>query len=626
MLILFGLVGAALGGVMAGAVGALLGVVAGPLLLLVVRSEAGRTANPASTPHADPALSALARRVQELEQELAALRAQVYRLVNGAQTPARTETISPAAKDQPVSPAPTMPVTPEPVATFAPEDLTPLVVPPAPAVPKAQPQYTLKPAATMASVPVATATATSTPPRVEAWSAPSPRPPKAPPPPPPVALRDRLPPFMSRWIFGGNTIVKVGVLILFLGLAFLLRYAAERVSVPVELRYAGVALVGAFLLGLGWRLRERHDAAGGQGYGLILQGAGIGVFYLTALAAIKLHPLLPTALAFVFMAAVAVLGALLAVAQNAPWLALVSVAEGFAAPVLVSTGGGNHIALFSYLAILDVGIFLMAWFRAWRELNLLGAASTFALAIAWAQRHYNDSLYPSVQAFLLLFFLLFTAIGVMFARLALAQGDAPDARQPLAARAAQAIERVGRVDSTLTFGVPLAAFSLQYLLVRGDEWGPAWAAFGFALFYLLLGSALLRGGNTRYSLLGEAYVIVSVIFGTLTIPLALEGVWTGATWAVEAAGMYWLGARQHRLYARAFALVVIGGAALRLATELGVDWRPGTPLITGSMLGMAMLAASALAMGIVRRRVAAQDHSAIEDASAVLMPVVAVAS
>ena len=150
MLILFGLVGAALGAAMAGAVGALLGVVAGPLLLLVVRSEAGRKANPASTPHADLALSALARRVQELEQELAALRAQVYRLVNGVQTPARTETIAPAAKDQPLSPAPTIPVTPEPVATFAPEDLTPLVVPPAPAVPKAQPQYTLKPAATMA--------------------------------------------------------------------------------------------------------------------------------------------------------------------------------------------------------------------------------------------------------------------------------------------------------------------------------------------------------------------------------------------------------------------------------------------------------------------------------------------
>jgi uncharacterized membrane protein len=174
---------------------------------------------------------------------------------------------------------------------------------------------------------------------------------------------------MARWIFGGNTIVTLGVLILFLGLAFLLRYTAERAGVPVEFRYAGVALVGAFLLGLGWRLRDRTDASGGSDYGLILQGAGIGVFYLTALGALRLHPLLSPSLAFAFMAAVALLGALLAVAQNAPWLAFVSVAEGFAAPVLVSTGSGAYVPLMSYMAILDVGIFAMAWMKAWRPLN-----------------------------------------------------------------------------------------------------------------------------------------------------------------------------------------------------------------------------------------------------------------
>ena len=47
------------------------------------------------------------------------------------------------------------------------------------------------------------------------------------------------------WLFGGNTIVKAGVGILFVGLAFLAKYASEHVHVPVELRLAaigGVAL------------------------------------------------------------------------------------------------------------------------------------------------------------------------------------------------------------------------------------------------------------------------------------------------------------------------------------------------------------------------------------------------
>ena len=436
--------------------------------------------------------------------------------------------------------------------------------------------------------------------------------PMRPPAPPSLSLKERMPPFLRNWIFGGNTIVKIGVLILFLGLAFLLRYAAERVTVPIELRYAGVALVGAVLLGLGWRLRNRQDAAGGMGFGQILQGAGIGVFYLTSLAALKLNQLLPPELAFGFMFLTAVFSTVLAVAQNAPWLAYVAAAGGFAAPVLVSTGGGNHIALFSYLAILDIGIFLVARYKAWRPLNLIGSTGTFVLASGWAQKYYSDALYPSTQAFLLYFFVLFTAVGVLYARRALAQSDDTDDAQPLAQRAVQALAQIGRVDSALVFGLPLAAFGLQYLLVHPWEFGPAWAALGFSLFYLLLGGSLIRGGHLRYALLGEAYVIVAVIFGTLAIPLALDGSWTGATWAVEAAGMYWLGVRQQRTYTRVFALLVMLGAALRLVAALSLNLTPGTPLLEGSVLNMLMLCASALVLLAVGQRARPDNVAAWE--------------
>lgn len=649
MKILFAVLGALLGGLLTGGgfFGALAGLVVGISIAVVISHKSGEgsaspTAQVRPSGTAEGARSeappGLVTRVARLEQEVARLRDEVSRLQAGAPTTAATAGFSEAAappslpQDVLIVPAFDLPASKADAGADAaaidaalPAELValptegpalPAAVPsmdatlhfdlpePAPSDAAATPFTEAAAPSSEPLLPVPPAVSPPTPPAADAPTV-QPRPVR-----PavaatePVALQDHLPDFLKRWIFGGNTIVKVGVLILFLGLAFLLRYAAERVTVPVEWRYAGVALLGVALLALGWRLRHRADAAGGTGYGLILQGAGVGVFYLTTLAAMKLHGLLPVELAFALLALVAVLGAVLAVLQNAPWLALVSVLEGFAAPVLVSTGTGNHHALFSYLAVLDIGIFLMAWFKAWRPLNLVGFVGTFTLAGFWADRYYTAAFYPETQFFLLLFFVLFTAIGVLFARRALAiEPDAAGPDDSFAARASSAFDQVGRVDSTLVFGLPLAAFGLQYLLVDDTAWGAAWASAGFALFYLLLGGALLRGGHRRYVLLGEAFVVVAAIFGTLTVPLALEGEWTGATWAIEAAGMYWLGMRQRRTYARAFALVVMGGAVVRLVTSLGLDLaQPHTPLITGSVIGMALLGASALALFAVHRR------------------------
>jgi uncharacterized membrane protein len=576
---LFGIAGVVVGAWLAEFPGAIVGLLLGVVVGMLLKRASTASSAPEVRAATPPPLS-LQARVTQLEQQVQALRAEVTRLSELAGV-----AVTPVSADAASAPAESI-------------QPPPAVMP----VPAPVPEPVVEPVVAMAATPARASVAAPVAPVAAAPAAPSPAMPPAAPRPPAPPLKDRLPPYLREWIFGGNTIVKVGVLVLFLGLAFLLRYAAERVTVPPELRYAGVALAGIALLALGWRLRGRRDAAGGTGYGLILQGAGIGVLYLTTLASLKLHGLIPPEAAFAFLLAVTVLSAVLAVAQDAPWLAYVSAAEGFAAPVLVSTGGGHHHVLFGYLALLDIGVFLIAWFKAWRPLNLVAFVGTFTLAGAWAKGHYDEALYAGVQSWLLLFFVLFTAIGVLFARRALALGRLPDESDPLARRAAEALAQVGRVDSALVFGVPLVAYGLQYLLVKNWADGPAWAALGFAFVYLLLGGVTMRRGAPRYALLGEAYVIVAVIFGTLAIPLALEGEWTGATWAIEAAGMYWLGTRQHRAYARAFALLVLAMAALRTASALGVDESVGTPLLTGSALGMGLLAVGALAMHAVSVR------------------------
>ena len=425
--------------------------------------------------------------------------------------------------------------------------------------------------------------------------------------PPALPWRDRLPAPLADFLLGSNSLVRLGVLVLFLGLAFLLRYAAERVTVPIELRYAAVALVGLGLLSLGWLLRRKRAA-----YAQILQGAGVAVIYLTTLTGMKWHGLVPPAAGFVFLALVAVLAALLAVLQNAYPLAMAAALGGFAAPVLASTGRGEPLPLFTYLALLDTGIFLIAWFRAWRWLNVTGFVCTAALAAAWADRHYAPEHDGLLQFFLIFFFLLFTAVGLLFARRSLAAAP-PDEAASLLERARQSVMTVGRVDSALAFGVPMAAFGLEYGLTRPWEFGPAIAAWAFAFFYLVLARWVLALDRRGLALLAEAYAVIAVIFITLSIPLALEGLWTGAAWAVEGAGMYWLGVRQQRPYARALAFVVMAGASWKLLQDTAVSAAPQGPLLAGSTLGPLLLAASSFVMWGLHRRAQplARDGSSV---------------
>ena len=176
------------------------------------------------------------------------------------------------------------------------------------------------------------------------------------------------------WFLRGNPLLKTGIVVLFLGLAFLLRYASERVHVPVELRYLTVAGAGLAAVVGGWKLQSRK-----REYGLVLQGFGVAVMYLTALAALKLHPLLPVSVVFGLMVAMVVLMAWLAVRQNAQIMAQVALIGGMAAPLLTSDGSGNYLVLFSYLALLNAGVAAIAWFKAWRPLNLTGFVATFAI-------------------------------------------------------------------------------------------------------------------------------------------------------------------------------------------------------------------------------------------------------
>ena len=106
----------------------------------------------------------------------------------------------------------------------------------------------------------------------------------------------------------------------------------------------------------------------------------------------------------VFMVLIAALSAALAVLQGSPAFALLAITGGFLAPILASSGNGDHVVLFSYYVVLNAAILVIAWFKAWRPLNLAGFVFTFVIATLWGVLHYRPEDFATTEPFLILFF------------------------------------------------------------------------------------------------------------------------------------------------------------------------------------------------------------------------------
>ena len=83
-----------------------------------------------------------------------------------------------------------------------------------------------------------------------------------------------------------------------------------------------------------------------------------------------------------------VLAIALAVVHNAMPIAIIAVLGGFLSPVLISTGENRPVALFSYVALLNLVALGAAYYRRWKPLELLCFAGTALLYGAWFGKYY----------------------------------------------------------------------------------------------------------------------------------------------------------------------------------------------------------------------------------------------
>ncbi|MCH1908568.1 DUF2339 domain-containing protein [Stenotrophomonas sp. Y6] len=488
-------------------------------------------------------VASLKRRVAALEDALA--RGQVGEAGRAAD-PGDARHGLPQAWELP--PAPVEPV-PEPVMD-APQPPPPMVTPPLPPLREPVAPRQVRSAPGPAPVPEATA-------------APGPN------------LIERGVARIKQWFTRGNVPVKVGMLVLLAGVAALLKYGSDAgwFSFPPALRLASISLVALAGLVFAWRKRTSHRA-----FALALQGGAIGVLLLVVFAAFKNHGLIDALPAFAISVVLIAGLCVMAVLQESRTLAILGVLAGFMAPIWLSDGSGNHVGLFSYYALLNAGIFAIAWVRPWRILNLLGFAFTWGIGTLWGVLDYTPAKFASTEPFLVLFFAFYLLLPLLYARRAATPGGA-------------------RIDGCLLFGTPLVAFSLQAGLLQGERMPLALCALGVAAVYALLARASWH--RERLQLLAQGHAILAVGFATLAVPLALSAKATASVFALEGAGLLWLGLMQQRRLARWTGIGLQLAAAFALAVGIdgahGVRDAAASAVANAAFMGALLIALAAFA-------------------------------
>lgn len=344
---------------------------------------------------------------------------------------------------------------------------------------------------------------------------------------------------------GENLINKIGILILVLGISYFVKYAIDKDWINEPARVGIGFLAGGIVMLVAHKLRVNYKA-----FSSVLVAGAISIFYFTIAIAFHEYHLFSQTVAFIIMVAITGFSAFISISYNRMELAALTLIGGFGVPFMVSTGSGNYVVLLTYIAILNIGILLIAYYKKWNFINLLAYVFTVLLYGSWLYTIIGEKAAPYAGALIFgfIYYLIFILTNVI-----------NNVRHKTAFSTMQLSILVSNTFLFYTAGMMALAywqpqFKGAFTLLLG--------VFNFCLAWVLY-KKLAMDQKIVYIFIG-----LTLTFVTLAIPIQFEGNYITLFWAAEAVLLMWL-AQKSGIQSFRFGSAIV---QLLMLISLIMDW------------------------------------------------------
>lgn len=337
-------------------------------------------------------------------------------------------------------------------------------------------------------------------------------------------------------VIGKNLLNRIGIIILIFAVGYFLKYSFDNGWIGELGRVAIGFVAGIALLVSGDILMRRGYQYFSQGF----SGGGIAVIYLSTYAAVNFYHLISSVTAFVLLVLTAAAGGLLSNRQNALGVAVISTLGGFMGPFLIGSEAQTPATLLSYIAILNLAVLYLAYFRNWRALNMLAFLGTvlvyFLNRDAFPVSSAEQNFIWIHQSFLLIYFVIFGALSFLYN----VRTRKPAGFTDIA---------ILTMNAAFFFGASYDNLYRQY-----SDWMGLLAIILSALYVAVaLGLKRKKMGD---QLLFLSMLGTGLVFLTIALPLQFDERWVAAAWIMEAITLVYTGFRTGNK------LVLAGGLGL----------------------------------------------------------------